>query len=139
MKELLNKIIYKIYISNDKRYLSFQTNDGEINFFAYGDCCSESWFNHICGIHPYLINANKCYGQVKSIEQTSDFKTLPSTKQDVDQICFTKIRTQHCYIDIELRNSSNGYYNGSIDYDKRSRSQIEKDKKVTFSELKEDF
>lgn len=139
MKELINKQIKELYISEDKRFLCFKTEDEELVYEAEGDCCSESWFNHICGV--YYINSKwagrKSFTKVHSIEQSPSFNTFPNTKQDVDLVCFTKITLETGYLDIELRNSSNGYYNGSIQFWKdKKMSDI---KKATWVLLKEDF
>lgn len=105
MKELLNKTIKKIFISDDSIYLKFETNDGEFVYEAVGDCCSQSWFHEIIGV-DCLLNAT-----VNNIEDC-ELNRLVDEYSDVIEIYCHKFKTNKGYCDIIYRNSSNGYYGG---------------------------
>lgn len=111
MEELINKIIYSVWIDHSEQHeMFFETNMGDIAYLAVGDCCSESWFYHVLGA-DVLINA-----------RVLDVKEIPMgqaddgySRQDSDQLYCIKITTDKGMADIEFRNSSNGYYGGWIE------------------------
>jgi hypothetical protein len=114
MKELVGKDITQILINPDKTVIVFRTYDGDLAYQAEGDCCSESWFNHISNIaalaSPGLYHVP---ATVLDIQQR-DEKDESGTRQEEDKVYGYDLITNSgaCYI--ELRNSSNGYYGGSI-------------------------
>lgn len=105
MNELIDKTIHSIFISDDKQYLKFVTDDGDIVYYAYGDCCSQSWFNDICGFHS-LISA-----KVLRVEEI-DSSVLHETDSRCIQSYGYKFVTTGGFASIEFRNESNGYYGG---------------------------
>lgn len=127
MQELVGRTINRVFVSEDEEFLKFETDVGLITFHACGDCCSESWFADILGIDALLD------GKVRSVDEIP----LPNynlndgrCRQDVDEVYGYCIRTNHGSAVIAFRNSSNGYYGGSVE---RSRelpniwSEITKD------------
>lgn len=111
MKGLEGKTIIGLRIGADESLLVFDTPEGHIAYAARGDCCSESWFADINGISA-LIG-----GTVQSAE------TIPldnynvddgRTRQEYDEAYGWKLTTNRGYVDIVMRNSSNGYYGGWI-------------------------
>jgi len=110
MQELIGKTIKDVLISDDKENLVFVTEKGEkFNYQAEGDCCNSVWFNHVAGI-DFLFGE-----EILSIEVIF-MGDLEPTRQEVDDAHLYKIETKKGICDIELRNSSNGYYGGSIEY-----------------------
>ncbi len=112
MKELIGKKISGLRINEDQRVLVFDTDQGAVGYEAYGDCCSESWFADITGVSAMIG------GTVQPVEEVSidryhveDGRTL----QEYDEAYGYKLTTDKGYADIVFRNSSNGYYGGSID------------------------
>lgn len=104
---LENKIIQSIQITDDKHALKFITDKGEVLAVCYGDCCSHTWIEHINT--PALGFPAK----VISIEN----RDMPEPEEkDWELIRFYGIRiiTDKGDIDIEYRNSSNGYYGGDL-------------------------
>jgi hypothetical protein len=111
MRELLNKTISALYVSDDQQILSFQHPDGSsTSYMTYGDCCSETWFADITGVDA-LLGAQVLEFQQVDIESAQDGRS----RQDSDQIYGTKLRTSKGFADIVFRNSSNGYYGGCIE------------------------
>jgi len=54
--------------------------------------------------------------KINKINETSE--TRDGTRQEVDEVDFITFVTDKGYFDIEFRNSSNGYYGGSMDLNK---------------------
>jgi hypothetical protein len=108
-KDLLNKTINEVYIGEDKTYLKFVTSEGEFSYYAYGDCCSQSWFNHLDGL-------DRLIGQeVKQIVGKPSSEVLPEKDQDQVEMYGWTLITPKGYVDLEMRNDSNGYYGGSVE------------------------
>jgi hypothetical protein len=110
MNELIRKTITGLRINDDQSLLAFVHPDGTITSYATeGDCCSETWFADITGVH-YLLGCT-----VKEVE----FVDLPNiedgrTRQDSDEFYGVNLTTDKGHTNIVYRNSSNGYYGGSI-------------------------
>jgi hypothetical protein len=112
MKELLGKEVVSLSVSKDQSVLSFETKDGRVAFSAYGDCCSESWFADINGVHS-LLNAT-----VRSIEEMplTDYNVEDGRcRQESDSAYGYKIHTNKGSASVIFRNSSNGYYGGWLE------------------------
>ena len=87
-----------------------------IAYDAWGDCCSETWFADITGVGA-LIG-----GTVQTADEVSmDGYNVEDgrTRQECDEAYGYKLTTDKGYADIVFRNSSNGYYGGSIELLKR--------------------
>ena len=111
MKQLIGKKITELRISADQSVLAFYTDQGVIAYETYGDCCSETWFADITGVSALLG------GTVQTADEVSmDGYNVEDgrTRQDFDEAYGVKLTTDKGYSDIVFRNSSNGYYGGSI-------------------------
>ncbi len=112
MKELIGKTVTGLRINDDQSILSVDTTDETIAYIAYGDCCSETWFSDITGVDA-LIG-----GTVTNVESISmDGYNVEDgrCRQEYDEVYGYKITTNKGYCDVVFRNSSNGYYGGSIE------------------------
>ena len=113
MKELVGKTVNKILISPNDETLVFETNDGPLAYQTEGDCCSSTWFESITGVEALL-------GKTVNKEESIDMPEPPSREYksghycDVLQDYGEKLATDGGVADIVYRNSSNGYYGGSI-------------------------
>jgi hypothetical protein len=118
---LLGQRINGLLIGNDGWTLVFRTIQGRyIRFDTENDCCNSVWFNHISGLGAVgdgnvfdilrgaevLAVEDKGWGENRSDEEG----------YEVIQDGFWTIRTDRGYIDIEVRNSHNGYYGGSVSH-----------------------
>jgi len=98
------------YFTFEREVLTFQFQDGDtLKMFAQGDCCSGSWFEQIAGGEALASGA-----VVKSIELIDLDKLIKNDEFDHLQFYGVKIITSLGYADIDMRNSSNGYYGGFI-------------------------
>lgn len=131
---LVGKTILGLAIDRYKTYLKFYTTEGVIIYEAEGDCCSESWFEHISGIDDVVEYTDLGGVKVHKVNNLDEVRLL-GTKQDVDKSYGVEIELEdpHRPIKIKYRNSSNGYYGGSV---KRVKSVPED---VVFRYLKEDL
>lgn len=113
LKELVDKTVHQVLTDADKVFWRFVTDQGNVDYYCFADCCSESWVNHIADLDTLI-------GQtVKEVEQIDLFRLLGTqpepTRQEVDEVMFHRVRTDKGVCVIEFRNSSNGYYGGSFE------------------------
>lgn len=114
-KDLVGRTIRSVATDDARGYLCFHTDAGFVLYEADGDCCSESWFNHVVNAAA-LIDATVSRVDVaeeRSIDAEAGDPDF-SGRQEVDRIYGFIIHTTKGSCQIELRNSSNGYYGGSV-------------------------
>ena len=110
MKELIGKTITALRVNEDQSILAFDHQDGSsTSYQTDGDCCSETWFADITGISA-LIGGTVAEVAEVEMQSIDDGRT----RQDEDEFYGVKLRTDKGIADIVYRNSSNGYYGGSI-------------------------
>ena len=110
MKELIGKKITGIFVNEYQSELIFNTDQGLIGYYTLTDCCDETWFADIIGVSALLGGVVQSSEEVPMVEISDN-----RTRQEIDKIYGIKIKTDKGYVDIIFRNSSNGYYNGSIE------------------------
>ena len=136
---LVGKRINGLLMGNDQWSLAFRDINGRYyRFDTENDCCNSVWFNHVNGVETVLgrgdvfdvlRGATVLAVEAKGWGENRDGED----GYDVIQDAFWTIRTDRGYIDIEVRNSHNGYYGGSVRYDERT-SDI-----ADFAPVTEDF
>lgn len=105
---LIGKTITGIKIAADKEAMLFDFENDQLVVKVDGDCCSRSWIENID--LPAL-------GFPAKVTAVRDLDLI--SRQDVDEIEEIKfygfvIETDRGEINIEYRNSSNGYYGGNL-------------------------
>jgi hypothetical protein len=101
--------------------ITFVNKDERRSFVTEGACCSSSWIEHLEGVDNILGHL------VIAVEDVEIDKVLPTNRRgyDIDehgeeheslQLYGVKITTDVGTALLEFRNSSNGYYGGSISY-----------------------
>lgn len=111
MKELIGKKIVAAYLSSDKTYLGFEIEGGErLLYFTDGDCCSYSWIE-------YVNNSEYLAGSRVVDVQDIDVPGIGDRSDDECIQCYgVKVVLEgRPAFELEYRNSSNGYYGGSIE------------------------
>lgn len=98
----LNKLGDEIIFIAEKEYEN-------MTYTAYGDCCSNSWIEHLDNV-------------------PSDFTVIDTEEKEVEEEAskeheclkkyFYEIKTDKGSFTIEMRNSSNGYYGGWLELSK---------------------
>src|SRR5262245_29278082 len=109
---LKNKRIEKLYRQGEST-LILETSGAEhafVQISTEGDCCSDAWFNHIAGVEALQG------GLVLECDESGWKDADGATRQEADTVDFIKIRTDKGFCDIEVRQSSNGYYGGWVTY-----------------------
>lgn len=119
MEELKGAIITGLEIDDaGQSYLVFYVKDAEpVIYFAEGECCSQSWFYSV--MDPQVL-----FGQeVLEVEEVAmpvgqwddpDPDDVDCGRGDYTQFYGYGLRTAKGICRIEFRNSSNGYYGGSL-------------------------
>lgn len=116
---LLNQKIVKLEIdADDQHTLKFTTENGNTIYWdTYGDCCSETWFYHVLGVENLLNATVKEVQYIDLFGEDAKQNAVNNDKlgrQDFDRLYCCKLITDRGYVDIEFRNSSNGYYGGDL-------------------------
>ena len=110
---LVGRRIAKVYRNETKDHLRFVVADssgGEVHFEMVGDCCSSSWIEHMSGV-CFLIGAI-----IAEVTPGTEVETIDNhPEHDCLRFYNYNIRTDKGICAVEMRNSSNGYYGGSID------------------------
>lgn len=107
---LIGKTIHKIYLNKERDVIAFVV-DGEpypFMYYAEGDCCSNSWFEHIDNV-PALIDA------IVTAIDSEHGDQQGKHGDDVIEWDFIKITTHKGKATLEFRNQSNGYYGGWLE------------------------
>ena len=112
LEDLIGKTVHQVLADPDRYVWRFVTDQGNMDYYCFADCCSESWVNHVESIDALIGH------KVLGVEEFDMFGMLgvepEPTKQEVDQVMFHRITTDKGVCVIEFRNSSNGYYGGSF-------------------------
>lgn len=107
---LIGKILTGMKISEDKMALLLSTTEGDLVVGTDADCCSHTWIEHV--ELPAL-------GFPCLVTEVSDLN-MPDlgSPDEYDVIAYygCKISTDKGDIIIDYRNSSNGYYGGSLSW-----------------------
>lgn len=121
-RELTGKTVTKVEVGEDGEFLRFTLNDGsQPTFFAYGDCCSHTWVQEVRGVTS-LLNREVRRIEIKTtknLPSRNDGKDMDDDDWEWGEDCVQEygytFYTDAGYFDIVYRNSSNGYYGGSLD------------------------
>ena len=113
LKRLINRKIVNVEQSQDGVNFFIEFEDGKEKFYVDADCCSESWIEHL--EVPNDINGATLLSvhEADMIDGGSDIAGNRG-----EQECLSVYETRFCTnkgdIVLEYRNSSNGYYGGSL-------------------------
>lgn len=108
---LRNKTIIRVMIDPDHENLVFVDSEHTpYSYGCYGDCCSHTWIEHISNLDQ-LVGAT-----IVSVEPV-DMPEIPAEQQHEQDVAYgQRFNTDKGYCLIEYRNSSNGYYGGSLKF-----------------------
>lgn len=114
MKELLETRIERVYVSDSQEHIVFVHWVGPppkvTAYETEADCCSETWFADIVGLHN-LLHQVVMGVSVLEVKLPEDDKR---TRQEYDEAYGYRLTTAKGDCDFIFRNSSNGYYGGSL-------------------------
>ncbi len=115
MRNLISKKINSISINDDQDILSFDTDQGKINYCVYGDSWSSSWFSDIIGTSAILG------GTIANVEKINmdDYSIDATSNMDKETVAYGyKLTSDKGYADIIFRNSCYLYGGWLSDIDK---------------------
>jgi hypothetical protein len=154
MKELIGKKISKLFVNEDQSLLKFETDTGDMVYYASGDCCSESWFADIL-IGYKFFESEAGVEEVERLVVPDWVNILVNNdrrnRQEFDSVYGFKITkdttrkfTGKPDMHIIFRNSSNGYYGGECyliqDSDVHQNAWAEaKIKEAVWTQITEDW
>ena len=122
---LVGKRINGLFIGDGAWALVFRDINGRHYCFrTQNDCCNTVWFNHVNGVATVLGEGN-LFDILRGATVTGvEAKGWSDDRSDEDgwdviQDGFWTIATDRGYIDLEVRNSHNGYYGGNVVYDEK--------------------
>jgi hypothetical protein len=122
---LVGKRINGLFVGDDDWALVFRDiNQRYYCFRTENDCCNQVWFNHVNGVETVLGEGNLfdvLRGAMVIGVEDKGWTEDREDGYDVIQDGFWTIKTDRGYIDLEVRNSHNGYYGGSVKYDEESK------------------
>ena len=121
---LVGKRINGLFIGEEAWALVFRDINGRHYCFrTKNDCCNTVWFNHVNGVETVLGEGNLfdiLRGAMVTGVEDKGWSEDREDGYDVIQDGFWTIATDRGYIDLEVRNSHNGYYGGSVVYDEEA-------------------
>jgi hypothetical protein len=122
---LVGKRINGLFLGDDDWALVFRDiNERYYCFRTENDCCNTVWFNHVNGVETVLGEGNLfdiLRGAMVTGVEDKGWTEDREDGYDVIQDAFWTIKTDRGYLDLEVRNSHNGYYGGSVKYDEESK------------------
>lgn len=106
-RPLADQPLASVSVTPDKDRLVFTLAGGRtLTYEAEGDCCSESWIEHITVPSDIAGATVTAVGEREMGEFEKDYETI--------RVYETSFRTDRGDIVVEYRNSSNGYYGGTL-------------------------
>lgn len=113
MNPLVGKTLTGVKLATDKEAIKFQTTDGDIVARCDADCCSYTWIESIENTirdFPALVTS------AEDIEDGLPETVENDPEHDYLQFYGFKVTTDKGVLVIDYRNSSNGYYGGSLSW-----------------------
>ena len=113
---LIGKRVFNLYSRDEGEQILFRVYDMETeqyenhHFSTLNDCCNQVWFCYYNGVDDLL-------GQAIRHINVYDWTTLNDDEDyDVLESMKFSFATSCGFFDFEIRNSHNGYYGGSVEY-----------------------
>lgn len=118
--DIVGRQLASVEVSPDRERLKLTFMDGLTDIYqTEGDCCSETWIEHLTvppdieGATITSITTDPYDGRVATPEQEAESRAHHEYI-DVLLVYQSVIATDRGEVIVEYRNSSNGYYGGSL-------------------------
>ena len=113
MESLVGKTVDEISVSEDKDLIAFQCNATKevFLFSAYRDCCSKTWIEEVTFDSGFLP------AEIDSVKE-EEGGSVDHPEHDHLQTYYIRLKSKKDYGNtalITFKNSSNGYYGGSLE------------------------
>ena len=116
-KDLLNKTLQSIDVSDEKDEILFKTIDGFIyRMYHEQDCCESVYVEDICGDINDLIGMPILQAE-ESFKSGEDETDSDGNYIESYTYTFYKLATFKGYVTIRWYGESNGYYSESVDFE----------------------
>ena len=125
LKILVGKIIVAVEINAEKNILKITEKHQDYYFYTKGGCCSTTWIEHLnTGLDE--IDWEHDDTNIFSCLSSEEIRTVQNhkaqligqalgTKKECDKIYLEVLEgIQGAILEVDYRNSSNGYYGGSL-------------------------
>jgi len=110
--DLHGKWVKTIDFPDDQHVVFTVAYNEQLIYEAEADCCSESWFWHTENMAPLV---GRTVMGSRELEMPEWNKAVHgASRQDMDQLYGYEIFYRGGSVVLEFRNSSNGYYGGSL-------------------------
>jgi hypothetical protein len=112
---LVGKVITAIWLAEDRAAIRFDVSDGPLVARAEGDCCSHTWIEDV--LDPAAIIGSEVL-RVVDLDLPDQLRQPTKTAHYEEEMQFygLAIETENGRCTIAYRNSSNGYYGGSLSW-----------------------
>jgi hypothetical protein len=130
MKEnaLVGQTVVALWLSSDREAIRFTLADGrDVVAYCDADCCSHTWIEDVLDPDVVLGTVTRA----EAIELPEQLQAATKTENYEEEMAYYgfAIETERGRCTIAYRNSSNGYYGGSLnwpgDYGHDRRSAVE--------------
>lgn len=118
--DLTGRTLREVTLDDEREVLTLRFTDGTERYRTHGDCCSETWVEHLTV--PDLTGGARVLRVTESggVDATPEQKAKSDAEREYGTDCLTvyqtSIVTDRGEVVIEYRNDSNGYYGGSLDH-----------------------
>lgn len=132
-KELIGCVIDEVYLNNNRDEVYFKVgHDSWLKYSADGYCCSNSWFESVD------VPSEKPMKVFEVLEREMPKDSWGEGGHECVAFYGWSIVTNQGYLDVEMRNSSNGYYGGSVRFCGKLSPELDKKKKEEEIKKKEE-
>jgi hypothetical protein len=136
IKDLLNKIIFKIEECKSKERLEFYCSDGYIySMYHEQDCCESVYIDDISGDLNDLIGSPILMADESSSCNTNLDGTPLNDEYDSCTWTFYRFATVKGYVNIRWYGASNGYYSESVNIYKSENPYLDEFRDYKLEEI----
>ena len=112
--ELVGKTVRAVFLAEDRAAIKLELSTGDcVVGLADGDCCSSTWIEDVIGVDALI---DQPITSVEELELPEHLKVPTKTDNYEEEMQYygLALRTNKGTCTIAYRNSSNGYYGGSL-------------------------
>lgn len=117
LNALVGKKVIGLYGREKGAELEFETSEGVFAYFAEGECCSRSWFEHVSGVDELV-------GHTVAGFEIINMPEIPAEQQKGTDVTYGyQLTTDKGRFMIEMRNSSENFPYGGYVFGPRKKAE----------------
>jgi hypothetical protein len=116
------RTVTAVIVGYEEQYLVLETTTGPVIWETDADCCSNTWFSDVVGLPSLLGHPILAASELADVSPFETEEEQNRTRQEEDKVYGVRLLTEAGVCDVVYRNSSNGYYGGSIYYVEADRA-----------------